>query len=93
MPIAKEFRIIIEDLPGALGQLCQVLANQHVNILAFQSSPLEKGKSSVHLVLDKPALAKSIFDRQKTDYTEAEVAKVTLTHHPGELARAASRLG
>jgi hypothetical protein len=47
-----------------------------------------KGKSSVRLILDNPAVAKSILDRQKTDYAETEVAKVTLTHRPGELARA-----
>jgi hypothetical protein len=52
-----------------------------------------KGKSSVRLILDNPAVAKSILDRQKTDYAETEVAKVTLTHRPGELARAAARLG
>jgi hypothetical protein len=93
MPIAKEFTIRQEDRPGTLGKLCQVLAEQNVNILAFQSCPLEKGKSAVHLVVDNPPVAKSILDRQKTDYTETEVAKVTLTHRPGELARAAARLG
>jgi hypothetical protein len=93
MPIAKEFTIRQEDRPGTLGKLCQALAEQNVNILAFQSCPLEKGKSTVRLVLDNPAVAKSILDRQKTDYTETEVAKVTLTHRPGELARAAARLG
>jgi hypothetical protein len=93
MPTAKEFTIRLEDRPGTLGKLCQALAEQSVNILAFQSSPLEKGKSSVRLILDNPAVAKSILDRQKTDYTETEVAKVTLTHRPGELGRAAARLG
>ena len=93
MQIAKEFRITLEDRPGTLGQLCRVLVDQRVNILAYQSFPLEKGKSSVHLVLDNPAVAKSVLDRQRTEYTETEVAKVTLVHRPGELARAASRLG
>jgi hypothetical protein len=93
MPTAKEFTIRLEDRPGSLGKLCQALAEQSVNILAFQSFPLEKGKSSVRLILDNLAVAKSVLDRQKTDYTETEVAKVTLTHRPGELARAAARLG
>ena len=93
MPTAKEFTIRQEDRPGTLGKLCKALAEQNVNILAFQSFPHEKGKSTVRLVLDNPAVAKSILDRQKTDYTETEVAKVTLTHRPGELARAATRLG
>ena len=93
MPTTKEFTIRLEDRPGTLGKLCQALAEQSVNILAFHSYPIEKGKSAVRLVLDNPAVAKSILDRQKTDYAETEVAKVTLTHRPGELARAASRLG
>jgi hypothetical protein len=93
MPTNKEFTIRLEDRPGTLGKLCQALAERSVNILAFQSFPLEKGKSLVHLILDNPAVARSILDFQKTDYTETEVAKVTLTHRPGELARAAKRLG
>jgi hypothetical protein len=93
MPTTKEFTIRLEDRPGMLGKLCQALAEQSVNILAFHASPLEKGRSIVRLVLDNQAVAKTILDRQKTDYTETEVARVTLTHRPGELARAAARLG
>ena len=93
MPTTKEFTIPLEDRPGTLGKLCQALAEQSVNILAYQQFPHEKGKGTVRLVVDNPAAAKSILDRQKTDYTETEVAKVTLAHRPGELARAAARLG
>ena len=93
MPTTQEFTIRLEDRPGTLGKLCQALAEQNVNILAYHSCPLEKGRSTVRLVLDNPAVAKTILDRQKTDYTETEVAKVTLADRPGELARAAARLG
>ena len=93
MPTTKEFTIRLDDRPGTLGQLCQALANQSVNILAYQSFPLENGKSSVRLVLDNPAAAKTILDGRRADYTETEVAQVRLAHRPGELARAASRLG
>jgi hypothetical protein len=48
MPITKEFAIRQEDTPGTLGKLCRALADQNVNILAFQSFPSEKGKSSIH---------------------------------------------
>jgi hypothetical protein len=93
VPTTKEFTIRLEDRPGTLGKLCQALADQNVKILAFQSFPLEKGKSSVHLVLDYSLAARKIFDAQRADYTETKVAQVTLVHRPGELARAASRLG
>ena len=93
MPTVKEFTIRLEDRPGTLGKLCQALAEEDVNILAYQQFPHEKGKGSVRLVLDNSAKAKTVLDRQRTDYTETEVAQVKLAHRPGELARAASRLG
>ena len=74
MPIAKEFTIRQEDKHGTLGKLCQALADQNVNILAFQSFPSEKGKSSIHLVLDNHTAAKAFLDQHRADYTETEVA-------------------
>ena len=93
MPIIKEFTIRLEDRPGTLGKLCLALAEQDVNILAYQQFPHEKGQGSVRLVVDNPDKAKAILDRQRSDYTETEVAKVMLANRPGELARAASQLG
>jgi hypothetical protein len=93
MPIIKEFTIRLEDRPGTLGKLCQTLAEQDVNILAYQQFPHEKGKGSVRLVVDNPDKTKTTLDRQHAEYSETEVAKVMLTNRPGELARVASRLG
>src|SRR5437899_2695950 len=92
MPTTKEFSVRMEDQPGTLGTICRTLADRGVNILAFQSIPLE-GKSLVRLVVDNPTAAKSVLDTQKLTYTEAQVAQVKLPHRPGELARAASNLG
>src|SRR5438552_11488301 len=71
---------------------CRALADRKVNILAFQSIPGE-GTSLVRLVVDNPTTAKTVLDKQGLSYTETEVAQVKLAHRPGELARAASRLG
>ena len=92
MPTAKEFTISLDDRPGTLGKLCQALAEGGVNILAYQQFSPEKGKSSVRLVVDNPDKAKATLD-QRSDYKESEVAQVKLAHRPGELGRAASRLG
>lgn len=93
MPSAKEFTIRLEDRPGTLGKLCQALAQENINVLAYQQFPHEKGKGSVRLVVDNPDKTKATLDRQRNDYTETEVAKVMLANRPGELARAAARLG
>lgn len=93
MPIIKEFTIRLEDRPGTLGKLCQTLAEENVNILAYQQFAHEKGKGSVRLVVDNPDKTRATLDRQRADYRENEVAKVMLNNRPGELARVASRLG
>jgi len=92
MPTTKEFSIHLEDRPGTLGKVCRALADRNVNIIAFQSAPIE-GKSLVHLVVDNPTTARTVLDSEKLSYKETEVARVTLPHRAGELARAAERLG
>jgi hypothetical protein len=93
MPITKEFTIRLEDRPGTLGKLCQTLAEQDINILAYQQFPHETGKGSVRLVVDNPDKTRAALDRQRADYGETEVAKLMLVNRPGELARVGSRLG
>jgi hypothetical protein len=63
-----------------------------VNIVALQVVPLE-GNSLVRFVPDQPAASKEALDNEGLSYVETEVAQVRLPHRPGELARAASRLG
>ena len=47
----------------------------------------------MRLVVDNPDKTRTTLGQQRHDYTETEVAKVTLANRPGELARIASRLG
>jgi hypothetical protein len=44
-------------------------------------------------VVDHPEASKKALDSESLSYIETEVAQVRLPHRPGELARAASRLG
>ena len=92
MPITKEFTVRMDNRPGSLGKVCRALADRGVNIIAFQSIPSEK-MILVCIVVDNPAAAEAILDREGITYTEGEVAEVKLLHAPGELARAASKLG
>ncbi len=92
MPAAKEFTVAVEDKPGQVARLARVLADRGLNILAFQIFP-SGGKTVVRLVVNHPAAAKTALDAGGYNYTEAEVTQVALPHRPGQLARAASRLG
>ncbi|HEY1220199.1 MAG: hypothetical protein ABSE42_07885 [Bryobacteraceae bacterium] len=92
MPKAREFTVTIEDKPGALGKCFLALAERGVNILAFQSY-VEEGESLARLVVDDPAGAKAVLGGLRMIFEETEAVVVRLAHRPGELGRAASRLG
>ena len=92
MAKAKEFRVTIEDKPGALGKCFFALAEHGVNILGFQSY-VEERESLVRFLADDPATAKSVLGTLRMNFEETDVAVARLAHRPGGLARAASRLG
>ena len=92
MAKAKEFTVTIEDKPGALGKCFLALAERGVNILAFQSF-VEERESLVRFLADAPASAKAVLGGLRMIFEETDVAIVRLTHRPGELGRAALRLG
>ena len=92
MPKGKEFTVTIEDKPGALGRCFVALAERGVNILAFQSY-VEEGESLTRFLVDDVAGARAVLGGLSMIFEETEVAVVRLAHRPGELGRAASRLG
>jgi hypothetical protein len=92
MPKVKEFTVTIEDKPGALGGFFLALAERGVNVLAFQSY-VEEGESLTRFVVDDPAGAKAVLGNLRMIFEETEAALVKLAHRPGELGRAAARLG
>ena len=92
MPKAKEFTVTIEDKPGALGRCFLALAERGVNILAFQSY-VEEGESLARFVADDMASAKAVLGGLRMIFEETDVVVVRLPHRPGELGRAAARLG
>jgi hypothetical protein len=92
MAKAKEFTVTIDDKPGALGKCFLALAERGVNILAFQSY-VEERESLVRFLADDPASAKAVLGSLRMNFEETDVATVRLANRPGELARAAMRLG
>ena len=92
MPATKEITVLMDDQPGALGKVCRALAGHSVNIVAFQSFPVG-GKSLTRFVFDNPTAAKSALESERLTHFETDIAQVKLPHRPGELGRAATRLG
>jgi hypothetical protein len=92
MATAKEFRVTIADKPGALGTCFRALAERGVNILAFQSY-VEDGESLARFVPDDAIGANAVLGNLQMNFEETDVAIARLPHRPGELGRAAARLG
>lgn len=92
MAKAKEFTVTIEDKPGALGRCFLALAERGVNVLAFQSF-VEEGESLARFLVDDRAGAQAVLGSLNMIFEQTEVAVVRLPHSPGQLGRAASRLG
>ena len=92
MPKAKEFTVTIADKPGALGKCLLALSERGINVLAFQSY-VEEGESLARLVVDDMSSAKAVLGGLHMIFEETDVVVVHLAHRPGELARAAARLG
>lgn len=92
MAKATEFTVRIEDKPGALGKCFRALGERRVNILAFQSY-VEEGESLARLLPDDPIEARSVLGSLRAIFEQTEVAIVRLPERPGELGRAAARLG
>ena len=84
MPTMKEFTVHLEDRPGTLGMLCRALSDKGVNIVAFQSNPDEKGKSTVRLVTDNPNATEAVLESEHTTHTETQVKRSSRTV-PGRL--------
>jgi hypothetical protein len=92
MAKAKEFTVTIADKPGALGKCFLALAERGVNVLAFQSY-VEEGESLSRFLADDIATAKAVLGSLHMIFEETDVAVGRLAHRPGELGRAAARLG
>ena len=92
MAVTKEFTLLMEDRPSALGKVCRALADRGVNILALQSFPIG-GKSVTRFIVDNPSTAKAVLVSEGLTYVEVEIVHAKIAHRPGEIARVASRLG
>jgi hypothetical protein len=91
MPIAQQISVFVENRPGRLGALCEVLADQGINIQAIMV-PSGTDYGIVHVIVDRHEDAlQSLEERGYRTYT-SRVLDVTLDDHPGALAQLADHL-
>ena len=92
MPKVKQISAWVEDRPGMLGRVADALGERKVNIRAFMAAVMD-GRGFVRVVVDRPALARKIFQEHGWQTTEDDLVEVSIPDRPGALGRVADKLG
>ncbi len=83
MAIRSELTLRLQNSPGTLARVCQVIANERINIVAMNlASPLV-----VRLVVDNPVHAAAILREQHYQVEERDVIYTATSNDPGALLR------
>ena len=86
--MAIEFKVTLEDAPGALAELGAVLGDAGVNIDGIHGTT-GAGKGRVHFVTDDHERAVAALDAAGLDYLTRDVVIVKILDEPGTLGEVA----
>jgi len=84
MGIRTELSLRLPNSPGALAGICQLLADERVNVIALS---LDVG-GHLHLVVDNPVKAAGALRSRHHQISERDVVFVAIGNGPGSLAPA-----
>lgn len=91
MAVVNQISVFVENQPGRLGALCDVLAEEGVNIQAMMV-PSGTDYGIVHVIVDRhDAALQALEQRGYRTYT-SRVLDLVLDDRPGTLAKLADRL-
>jgi len=91
MQIVKQLSILMENHPGVLSELTNVLAGGNINVVALtMSDSVDQG--ILRMVTDDPEKANQILSGTY-DVRETDVLRVEMPNNPGSLASFSSKLG
>ena len=87
----KQFDVYVQNRPGELARICEILGSHGVNIKAIASERSSK-RSMIKIVTDDEATTKSALARTGIVYDMRDVIAVKMPDRPGELGKMARRL-
>lgn len=91
MQIVDQISIFIENEPGSLGALCQVLAAEGVNIRAMMV-PSGTDYGIVHTIVSDHETALQVLEQNSYRTYTSSVVEIELDDAPGALAKLAEQL-
>jgi hypothetical protein len=84
MAIRTELSVRLQNSPGSLARLCQVLGDQRVNLIAFALD----GSGTLRIVVDNHVHAAATLREQHYQVEARDVLYAVMPNQPGSLARA-----
>ena len=91
MAIVRQISVFLENQPGRLNALCDVLAEEGVNIEAIMV-PSGTDYGIVHMVVDRPDVALGALQARAYRSYTSQVLDVQMENRPGALAGLARQL-
>jgi hypothetical protein len=92
MQLATQLALFLDNRPGALGRVCEALADAGVNIHAFSTNDAVD-HMVIRMVVSDSRKAIEVFEARNALVVESEVLMVSGDNRPGSLAEIARRLG
>lgn len=87
----KEFDVYVQDKPGELAKVCELLGGNGVNIKAI-SSERAQPRPLIRIVTDDEATTMSSLRRLGVAFEQRDVLGIRLPDKPGELGKMARKL-
>jgi hypothetical protein len=92
--VATDLTIFVDDEPGELARLSEVLGSSGVNIEGFCAVKTGGGQAEVHILVEDPESAFIALGRAAISVeVEQEVAVVSVEDRPGVLGEVTRKLG
>lgn len=86
----KQFEISVNDRPGELAKVTDVLAMNGINIMAIASERCES--PLIRVVTDDEQSTRTALSKAKMKFREKDLMVIELEDRPGELSKVAKRL-
>jgi len=90
--VAHQLSIFVANKPGVLGNVCDLLKKEKINIFAITTSD-NRDYSLIRLIVDQPRRALDLLEDFGTLVQETDVIMIDGPNKPGTIAEMAHKLG
>ncbi|MEM2944142.1 MAG: ACT domain-containing protein [Methanomassiliicoccales archaeon] len=87
----KQFEIYVQNRPGEVARIAEVLAKNSVNIRGI-STDMGSNRPMIRVITDDENSAKTALKNAGLEFSERDVLVVSLSDRPGELSKVTKKL-